>query len=228
MNDLAHLPIPILLVATDPELSTSLSQDLELAGFKPHLAESSADCQRQLQQSHPALVMIGLAPTASLRLCQNLRQQGVRLPLLLLLEQDSLEERISCLEAGADDYWLKPYRREDFLQLLHLYLQDGPSPQRLLQFEGLSLDLSSRQAQRNGRVIDLTMTEYELLKFLMEHPRRTLSREEILENVWGNSFDGESNVIEVYIRYLRLKVEEVGAKRLIHTVRGIGYVLREA
>jgi two-component system, OmpR family, response regulator NblR len=87
---------------------------------------------------------------------------------------------------------------------------------------------SSLKAQRNGRVIDLTMTEYELLKFLMEHPRRTLSREEILENVWGNSFDGESNVIEVYIRYLRLKVEEVGAKRLIHTVRGIGYVLREA
>lgn len=228
MNDLAHLPIPILLVATDPELSASLSHDLELAGFKPHLAGSSADCQHQLQHSHPALVMIGLAPTASLRLCQNLRRQGVRLPLLLLLEQDSLEDRISCLEAGADDYWLKPYRREDFLQFLHLYLQDGPSAQSLLQFEGLSLDLSSRQAQRNGRVIDLTMTEYELLKFLMEHPRRTLSREEILDNVWGDSFDGESNVIEVYIRYLRLKIEEVGAKRLIHTVRGIGYVLREA
>jgi two-component system, OmpR family, response regulator NblR len=228
MNNLAHPPIPVLLVATDPALSVSLSQDLELAGFEPHVATSDEDCRQCLQASQPALVMIGLATSASLQLCQNLRLQGVELPLLLLLEQDSLDDRIACLEAGADDYWLKPYPREDFVPFLKLYLRDVPSPQNQLQFETLSLDLSNRQAQRHGRAIDLTMKEYELLKYLMEHPLQTLSREKILENVWGDSFDGESNVIEVYIRYLRLKIEEAGEKRLIHTVRGIGYVLREA
>jgi two-component system, OmpR family, response regulator NblR len=175
------------------------------------------------------LVVIGLAPEPSLQLCQTLRHEGVRLPLILLLEQDHLEDRVACLTAGADDYWLKPYRREDFLQFLQLYLQNTPTPKpdQQLKFENLSLDVTTRQVQRHGRAIELTMKEYDLLKYLMEHPRETLNREQILENVWGEDFDGESNVIEVYIRYLRLKIEEEGEKRLIHTVRGIGYVLRE-
>jgi two-component system, OmpR family, response regulator NblR len=223
------IPSSILLVVADANLAKDLSQDLTSSGFEPILAASPSECRAQLQQGQPALVVIGLAPELSLQLCQTLRQGGVRLPLILLLEQDRLEDRVACLTAGADDYWLKPYRREDFLQFLQLYLQNTPSPKpdQHLKFENLSLDLTTRQVQRRGRAIELTMKEYDLLKYLMEHPRETLNREQILENVWGEDFDGESNVIEVYIRYLRLKIEEEGEKRLIHTVRGIGYVLRE-
>jgi len=142
--------------------------------------------------------------------------------------KDGIDDRVACLEAGADDYLLKPYRTEAFLNLARLYLQPREMESELLQFGDLALDLSDRVASRNGRTIDLTMKEFELLKYLMEHPREILRREQILEQVWGYDFMGESNVIEVYIRYLRLKIEDRGGKRLIQTVRGIGYVLREA
>ena len=150
------------------------------------------------------------------------------MPVLLLMARDGLDDRVACLEAGADDYFLKPYRSEEFLKLVQLYLQpDTPSTEQL-RFADLALDLATRRALRQNRVIDLTMKEFELLKFLMEHPREVLTREQILENVWGYDFMGESNVIEVYIRYLRLKIEDEGEKRLIQTVRGVGYVLRES
>jgi DNA-binding response OmpR family regulator len=149
-------------------------------------------------------------------------------PILLLMARDAVEDRVACLEAGADDYFLKPYRTEEFLKLVRLYLQPDAQSSEKLRFGDLVLDLATRRAMRNGRTIDLTMKEFELLKYLMEHPREVLAREQILENVWGYDFVGESNVIEVYIRYLRLKIEDEGEKRLIQTVRGVGYVLREA
>jgi OmpR family response regulator NblR len=128
----------------------------------------------------------------------------------------------------ADDYFLKPYRTEAFLQIVRLYLQPNPAGAEQLRFGELSLDVIHRHAMRGGRLIELTMKEFELLKYLMEHPREVLSREQILENVWGYDFVGESNVIEVYVRYLRLKIDGEDEKRLIQTVRGVGYVLRES
>ena len=113
------------------------------------------------------------------------------------------------------------------MKLVRLYLQTDALPNEQLRFGDLILDLTTRRAIRSERPIDLTMKEFELLKYLMEHPREVLTREQILENVWGYDFMGESNVIEVYIRYLRLKIEDDGEKRLIQTVRGVGYVLRE-
>jgi DNA-binding response OmpR family regulator len=169
-----------------------------------------------------------LAGESGLWFCNRLRSLGNRAPVLLMMARDGVDDRVACLEAGADDYFLKPYRTEDFLRLVHLYLQpDNPASERL-RFGDLMLDLATRRALRNGRAIDLTMKEFELLKYLMEHPREVLTREQILENVWGYDFVGESNVIEVYIRYLRLKIEDEGEKRLIQTVRGVGYVMREA
>jgi OmpR family response regulator NblR len=152
----------------------------------------------------------------------------VKAPIVLLMARDSLEDRIACLESGADDYFLKPYRSEAFLKIVHLYLQAAPPTAENLRFGDLTLDLGNRQASRNGRQIDLTMKEFELLRYLMEHPREVLSREQILENVWGYDFMGESNVIEVYVRYLRLKIDGSSEKRLIQTVRGVGYVLRDS
>ena len=152
---------------------------------------------------------------------------GTHVPILVLMARDTVDDRVACLEAGADDYFLKPYRTEDFLRLVRLYLHPDPAGTEQLRFGDLVLDLATRRALRHGRAIDLTMKEFELLKYLIEHPREILTREQILENVWGYDFMGESNVIEVYIRYLRLKLEDEGQKRLIQTVRGVGYVLRE-
>lgn len=143
------------------------------------------------------------------------------------MARDTVDDRVACLESGADDYFLKPYRTETFLQMVRLYLEPEAGVTEQLRFGELTLDLSNRRAMRGGRLIDLTMKEFELLKYLMMHPREVLTREQILENVWGYDFMGESNVIEVYIRYLRLKIEDEGEKRLIQTVRGVGYVLRE-
>ena len=164
---------------------------------------------------------------SGLSVCSHLRDLGSRIPVLILMAKDAIEDRIACLESGADDYCLKPYRTESFLERVNLYLQPGTNTNEQLRFGELVLDLATRRALRNSRTIDLTMKEYELLKYLMEHPREVLTREQILENVWGYDFLGESNVIEVYIRYLRLKIEDEGEKRLIQTVRGVGYVLRD-
>ncbi len=220
----------ILLVEPDAVLANSVSNDLRALGYDPVITTTAESCLSQLEQLQPALVVVdrGLKGTSGLELCQLLRGLGARMPLLLMLDQDKLEDRVECLEAGADDYFLKPYRTDTFMRFVNLYLKPTDKPGEQLRFESLTLDLDTRQAERNGRVIDLTMKEFELLKYLMEHPRQVLNREQILENVWGYDFLGESNVIEVYIRYLRLKVEVDAEKRLIHTVRGVGYVLRES
>ncbi|MGB6168373.1 MAG: response regulator transcription factor, partial [Geitlerinemataceae cyanobacterium] len=184
----------------------------------------------QVGESQPGLVVIDrtLPGKSGLWLCSHIRKQGHRFPVLMAIGSDTVADRVACLDAGADDYLLKPYQSDRFLNLVKFYLQPACGDVDRLRFGGLSLDLVTRQALRHDRKIDLTMKEFELLKFLMEHPREVLTREQILENVWGYDFMGESNVIEVYIRYLRLKIEEEGQKRLIQTVRGVGYVLRDS
>ena len=181
-------------------------------------------------ESTPALVIVDrlLGGESGLVLCQTLRGQGLKAPIVLLMAKDSLDDRVACLECGADDYFLKPYRTDAFLKMVQLYLQSSPGEADSLRFGDLVLDLENRHALRGDRLIELTMKEFELLKYLMEHPREVLPREQILENVWGYDFVGESNVIEVYVRYLRLKIDGEDDKRLIQTVRGVGYVLRES
>lgn len=219
----------VLLVETDPVLAHNVSLDLKESGYETVVAYDLATALAQAQELQPALIVVDrmLGGDSGLTLCTQLRQAGNRMPVLLLMARDQVEDRVACLEAGADDYFLKPYRSDEFLKLVRLYLQPESAGSEQLRFGDLSLDLATRRAIRNGRMIDLTMKEFELLKFLMEHPREVLTRDQILENVWGYDFMGESNVIEVYIRYLRLKIEDEGQKRLIQTVRGVGYVLRE-
>jgi two-component system, OmpR family, response regulator NblR len=220
----------VLIIETDEALAQSVSLDLQESGYDTIVAHDSPSGLRHVSERHPALIVVDrmLSGDSGLTFCNHLRNTGARIPVLLMMARDSVEDRVACLEAGADDYFLKPYRSDDFLKLVKLYLQPDVPGTEQLRFGDLILDLSTRQALRNGRTIDLTMKEFELLKYLMEHPREVLTREQILENVWGYDFVGESNVIEVYIRYLRLKIEDEGEKRLIQTVRGVGYVLREA
>jgi two-component system, OmpR family, response regulator NblR len=220
----------VLVIEADEVLAKQMSLDLQEAGYETAIAHDTAAGLRQVRQLDPALIVMDrmLASESGLTLSSNLRAIGVRNPIILLMVRDAVDDRVACLQAGADDYFLKPYRSDDFLKLVRLYLKTEAPSQEQLRFGDLLLDLATRRASRNSRTIDLTMKEFELLKFLMEHPREVLTREQILENVWGYDFVGESNVIEVYVRYLRLKVEEEGEKRLIQTVRGVGYVLRES
>ena len=220
----------VLIIETDEILAQYVSLDLKESGYHPIVANNSSLGLHRTMELKPALIVIDrmLAGESGLSLCSNLRKMGNKMPMLLLMARDQVEDRVACLESGADDYFLKPYKSDDFLQLISFYLQPSTLDKDQLRFGNLVLDLGGRRVFCNGRSIELTMKEFELLKFLMEHPREVLSREQILENVWGYNFLGESNVIEVYIRYLRLKIEREGEKRLIQTVRGIGYVLRES
>ncbi len=231
MNHAVSEPSPcVLLVETDEALASHVSLDLRESGYDTVVAQDAVSGLRQASEMQPSLIVVDrmLSGESGLWFCNRLRSLGNHAPVLMLMARDTLDDRVACLEAGADDYFLKPYRSDDFLRLVRLYLQpDSPNSEKL-RFGDLVLDLSTRRAIRNGRAIDLTMKEFDLLKYLMEHPREVLTREQILENVWGYDFVGESNVIEVYIRYLRLKIEDEGEKRLIQTVRGVGYVLREA
>jgi two-component system, OmpR family, response regulator NblR len=226
---IAHSPC-VLVIESDETLAKQLTCDLHEAGYDAIVASDATIGAQYCHDRQPSLIVVDrmLSGESGLSLCKNLRTNGTRSPLLVLMARDTVDDRVACLEAGADDYILKPYRSEDFLRLVRLYLKPDVDSTEQLRFGDLVLDLGTRRAIHNGKTIDLTMKEFELLKFLMEHPREVLTREQILENVWGYDFMGESNVIEVYIRYLRLKIEDEGRKRLIQTVRGVGYVLRES
>lgn len=218
----------VLLVNPDPNFAQGASLDLKEAGYTPMVTDlGKAETQCNLHQ--PGMIVLDYTITGNLGLdfCSGLRKKGQRIPIFLLINSATVEDRVTCLEAGADDYLVKPYHKENFLRLLKLYLQPDSRDKELLHYSNLVLDLSCRRLTQEGKVIDLTMKEFELLKYMMSHPEEVLTREQILENVWGYPSQGESNVIEVYIRYLRLKLENQGNKRLINTVRGVGYVLKE-
>ncbi|MDJ1185814.1 response regulator transcription factor NblR [Roseofilum casamattae] len=219
----------ILLIESDTSLTAKMTLDLRESGYDPVAINDPKLCPTQATEIQPALIIIDrmLAGESGLKVCEQLRSQGIVAPILMLMAKDTVEDRVACLESGADDYFLKPYRSEEFLERLRLYLKPDAESHEQLRFSDLVLDLNARKGFRNGRGIELTMKEFDLLKCLMEHPREVLTREQILEQVWGYDFMGESNVIEVYIRYLRLKIENEDEKRLIQTVRGVGYVLRE-
>jgi OmpR family response regulator NblR len=219
----------ILLVENDTVLAEKIYVDLFKAGYQIFSSPDVQSSWSQINQQLPQLIVIDrdLPKNAALDFVRQLRERGYTMPILLLMAQDKITDRVACLEAGADDYLVKPYYTHGFLQSLQFYLKAQPPSHQKIQFSDLVLDLDTRQAIRGNRSIGLTSKEFELLRYLMAHPGEILTREQILENVWGYDFLGESNVIEVYVRYLRLKLHDEGEKRLIQTVRGTGYVLRE-
>jgi two-component system, OmpR family, response regulator NblR len=221
----------ILVAASDAALSNAITVDLEQSGYEVLLVHRPDEVLKKTTEIKPDLLIIEeqFAQGLGLDICKQLRLEGITFPLLVIMNADTVEDRVACLLAGADDYFVKPYRSDTFVNQIRLYLQPANTSQgETLKFDNLVLDLSTREAIRGGQSISLTMKEYDLLKYLLEHPREVLTRDQILENVWGYDFLGESNVIEVYIRYLRLKIEGDGEKKLIYTVRGVGYALRDA
>jgi two-component system, OmpR family, response regulator NblR len=220
---------PILIVENDLALADRISLDLIKAGYQTAIADNAKSGLEKAKKLQPSLIAIdrSLAGESALLLVKQLRELGSVATIILLMAHDTVADRIACLESGADDYYLKPYYAPNFLHRIGLYLHSESSGGEQLRFADLALDLVTHRAFRSEQPIDLTVKEFELLRYLLSHPEIELSREQILENVWGYDFLGESNVIEVYVRYLRLKLEKDGGKRLIQTVRGVGYVLRE-
>lgn len=224
----------ILLVAHDETLAHAVEGTLAAEGYRVSRAADGLSGLIAAREREPDLVLVDwlLSGLSGLELCRRLRQTGSRTPLVLLSPRDDVRDRIEALDAGADDYVLKPLSPEELLLRVRVYIRPhAEAADGKLIFLDLSLDPLTREVSRQDadalRRIDLTAKEFELLRYLMEHPRQVLTRQQILEQVWGDEFTGDSNIIEVYIRYLRLKIERDGEKRLIQTVRGVGYVLRE-
>ena len=222
-----------LVVDDDRAVRESLRRSLSFNGYTVDLAEDGVEALEAINNERPdALVLDVMMPRLDgLEVCRQLRSTGDDLPILVLTARDSVSERVSGLDAGADDYLPKPFALEELLARLRALLRrTGPedaSEGAVMTFADLTLDPSTREVHRGNRSISLTRTEFSLLEMLIANPLRVLTRSRILEEVWGFDFPTSGNALEVYVGYLRRKTESEGEPRLIHTVRGVGYVLRE-
>jgi DNA-binding response OmpR family regulator len=220
----------ILLVEDEIKLARFIELELESEGYRVSVAHDGMSGLSLARESEPDLAILDwmLPGLTGVELCRRLRATGSKIPVILLTARDEVEDRVTGLDAGADDYVVKPFSIEELLARIRSHLRrTQTTDENLLQFEDLSLNRRTREVFRGQRSIDLTAKEFELLQYLMSHPRQVFTRDQIIENVWGYDFLGDSNIIEVYVRYLRLKLEEKSEKRLLHTARGVGYALRE-
>jgi two-component system response regulator MprA len=224
----------ILVIEDEERILQFLRRGLSYEGYRVETAVNGSDGLHIAQEQSPDLVVLDwmlpeLEPGLDgLEVCRRLRATS-DVPILMLTAKDSVADRVQGLDAGADDYLVKPFALNELLARVRALIRRSRSDEpEILTFETLRLDTGTHQAFRGGRVIELTAKEYELLELFLRHPRQVLTRDQIFDRVWGYDFGGESNIIEVYVRYLRQKSEAEGESRLIHTVRGVGYVLRES
>jgi DNA-binding response OmpR family regulator len=219
----------ILVVEDDPKLAEFMAAELRLEGYQVIVATNGIDGLRLARETPPDLLLLDwmLPGISGLDLCLRLRNTGSQIPIIMLTAKDDVPDRVMGLNAGADDYVTKPFSMEELLARINARLRRTRAEEHdLLTFEDLNLNGVTREVYRNEQRIDLTAKEFDLLAYLLQHPRQVLNRDQILTEVWGYDFMGESNIIEVYIRALRIKLEVSNPKRLIHTIRGVGYVLR--
>ncbi|OUL22231.1 DNA-binding response regulator [Nostoc sp. RF31YmG] len=220
----------ILLVEDEVKLARFVELELNSEGYDINVAHDGITGLTLARELSPDLVILDwmLPGLSGLEICRRLRATGISIPVILLTAKDEVNDRVAGLDAGADDYVVKPFSIEELLARIRAHLRrTQETNQDILQFEDLSLSHRTRQVYRGNRAIELTAKEFDLLEYILSHPRQVFTKDQILQKVWGYDFMGNSNIIEVYIRYLRLKLEENHEKRLIHTVRGVGYVLRE-
>jgi DNA-binding response OmpR family regulator len=220
----------ILLVEDDPKLAEFIAAELCLEGYRVTIAPNGMEGLATTRDTQPDLLILDwmLPGISGLDLCLRLRKTGIQVPIIMLTAKDEVPDRVAGLNAGADDYVTKPFSMEELLARVKARLRHThPEEPDILEFEDLTLNRLTREVYRGSQLIELTAKEFDLLEFLLRHSRQVITREQILEKVWGYDFMGESNIIEVYIRALRIKLEATNPKRLLHTVRGVGYVLRE-
>jgi two-component system, OmpR family, response regulator MprA len=224
------LSVEVLIVDDEPAVVDALDRALVQEGYAVASAGDGRAALERVARARPDAVIldVSMPQMSGLEVCRRMRANGDRTPVLMLTARDQVTDRVAGLDAGADDYLVKPFALEELLARLRALLRrTTPEDEGVLRFADLTLDPSTYEARRGDRVIETTRTEYLLLELLMRHPRQVLTRATIFERVWGYDFGYASNSLDVYIGYLRRKTEADGEPRLIHTKRGIGYVLRE-
>jgi two-component system response regulator MprA len=217
-------------VDDDPRITDLLRRVLAYEGYSVASAASGSEALNRSLERPPDLVVLDimLPGLDGLEVAQRLRTAGDNVPILMLTARDTVADRVKGLETGADDYLVKPFAPEELVARVKALLRRSQEERHeVLRYADVELDTGTRVAHRGAREIDLSPTEYELLALFVRRPRQVLTREIILDRVWGMDFEGSSNVMEVYIGYLRTKLEAEGESRLIHTVRGVGYVFKE-
>jgi two-component system response regulator MprA len=220
----------VLVVDDEPAVRTALERALRIEGYDVELAEDGLEALQRLAAHSPdAVVLDVLMPNVDgLEVCRRLRAADDQTPVLMLTARDAVGDRVAGLDAGADDYLVKPFALEELHARLRALLRRvGVNEAGVLRFSDVAMDTGTREVRRGERRIDLTRTEFLLLELFLRNPRQVLTRSVIFDRVWDYDFGPRSNALEVYVSYLRRKLETEGEPRLIHTVRGVGYVLRE-
>ena len=224
------MPEHILVIEDDPQIADLLRRGLIYEGYSVKVAPDGAEGLTAARDRAPDLVLLDLMLPSmdGLTVCQRLRAAS-DVPILILTAKDAVPDRIKGLDAGADDYVVKPFNFDELLARIRALLRrrQPAAADETLRFADITLNLTTREVFRGPRKVELTAREFELLHLFMQHPRQVITRDTLYDRIWGYDFGGESNIIEVYIRYLRSKMEEAGEPRLIQTVRGVGYALRE-
>lgn len=222
----------ILIIDDDEKIISMLRRGLAFEGYDVKTAGNGADGLRAVLNGDPDVVILDvmMPQVDGFEVCRRLREGGSSVPVLMLTAKDEIEHRVKGLDLGADDYLVKPFALEELLArvraLLRRKSEQGGGSEQAVSYEDITLDVDSREVTRAGKRLELTAKEFELLHLFMQNPKRVLSRDLIMDKIWGYDYSGESNVLEVYIAMLRQKTEENGGKRLIQTIRGAGYILR--
>ncbi|MFH9014636.1 response regulator transcription factor [Streptomyces sp. NPDC017943] len=229
----------ILIVDDEPAVREALQRSLAFEGYGTQVAVDGADALEKAAVYRPDLVVLDIQMPRmdGLTAARRIRAAGDTTPILMLTARDTVGDRVTGLDAGADDYLVKPFELDELFARIRALLRRssyaaamgaaGPADEDVLAFADLRMDLATREVTRGGRPVELTRTEFTLLEMFMAHPRQVLTREQILKAVWGFDFEPSSNSLDVYVMYLRRKTEAGGEPRLVHTVRGVGYVLRQ-
>jgi two-component system, OmpR family, response regulator MprA len=219
----------ILVIDDEERIRQFLQRGLTFEGYRVETAADGPEALDKVRDNPPDLVLLDLMLPGmdGVEVCRRIRSAS-DVPILMLTAKEAIEDRVAGLDAGADDYLVKPFSFDELLARVRALLRRAqPTQPQVYRFADLELDTGTRRGRRGDHIFDLTAKEYELLELFMRHPRQVLTREVIFDRVWNYDFGGESNIIEVYVRYLRQKTEADDRPRLIHTVRGVGYVLRE-
>ncbi|MFS0870124.1 response regulator transcription factor [Paenibacillus xylanilyticus] len=222
----------ILIVDDDEKIVSMLRRGLAFEGYEVQTASNGAEGLSKLMDKEPDVVVLDvmMPQIDGFEVCRRLREAGSKVPVLMLTAKDEVQSRVTGLDTGADDYLVKPFALEELLARVRALLRRksdiADTPDNRLVYEDIILDNDSREVMRDGQRLELTAKEFELLNLFMQNPKRVLSRDLIMDKIWGYDYSGESNVLEVYIAMLRQKTEEYGGKRLIQTIRGAGYILR--
>jgi two-component system, OmpR family, response regulator MprA len=221
----------ILVVDDEPALRESVARSLRFEGYAVTTAGDGVEALDRLAEVRPDAVVLDVVMPRldGIQVCRRMREGGDRTPVLILTARDDVPDRVRGLDAGADDYLVKPFAYDELLARLRALLRrSGSAGDAPLVVEDLLVDPDSWHVERAGREVELTRTEFHLLEFLARHPRQVLTRAQLYEAVWGWDLDGSSNSLDVYVGYLRRKLEAGGEPRMLHTVRGVGYVLKPA